>query len=191
MQVCMHNLVLDVLFRFDLPAPQWGTHHPKSRPASASNAKQKPATNPASGGLPLQNLLPRDQGVLTGTSGQASSAAGASSSTVQSSSQGQSSSQLLESAPQQPAGTVPPQLQGQGPQVIQVNQTEDYLMVCIKRKRPFKERSDIKITMLTRDREAFEEIRAEYKRIVSRWHRFLSLFSVQNINFVQVQVPPS
>jgi hypothetical protein len=189
-QVCVYNLVLEMLVLFDVPVPHWGIQHPKSSPALASDIKRNPAANQASGGIPLQSFPQGGQGTMSGTTSQASPAAGAPSSNVQSSSQGQSSSFQSVGGPQPPASTASPQSQGQGPQVIQISPREDYLMLCIKGKRPFTERSEIRITTLTRDWEVFKKIRGEYKTKVSRWYRFLSLFSVQNIGFVKVQVLP-
>jgi hypothetical protein len=63
-------------------------------------------------------------------------------------------------------------------------------MICIKGKKPYRERRDIKVSMFTKDREVFEEIGAEYGRFVSRWRRWLSFLSVQNISFVQFTFRP-
>jgi len=90
MRICINNLVLEMIFRFDLPAPQWVAHQPKSRFAFTSTGKQKAATNLASRRIPLENLPLAGQGALNKTTSQASSAAGASSSAGQSISHGQS-----------------------------------------------------------------------------------------------------
>ena len=179
--VRMNNLVLDLVFLFDLPTPQWITRHPMPTPASAGAAEREPIKNHALGGTPKQKQSEADPEASISTASQAPSAAGAAPSTEQSDPQGTSS---LQSTGQVSRSTTPPQVQTQGPHIIPVKR-EDYLMVCIQKNRPWKERSDIKVDF-KRDFETFEEIRAEHKKASSWWRRSFSLWSVQSIGFVRV-----
>jgi hypothetical protein len=67
-----------------------------------------------------------------------------------------------------------------------VNISEDFILLCFRVGRYLTKRHDLSVSGITRDRELFEAFRAQYKAR-TRWvYRNLSLWNVQEINFVKV-----
>ena len=67
-----------------------------------------------------------------------------------------------------------------------MNQSDDYILLCVKAKRYLTLRHDLGVSAITKDRQLFEAFRRIYQSKFKWGYRHFSLYNVQRIKFVKV-----